>query len=158
MRYSPNNQGRSWSLRPNLHDAVDELLQDEGLTFTFHPNDDSGCLEEYDTNIMGAFECSNRRCASRRWTSKKIAITIRMYQRKRYNARVYHQRCRSCNWLSSPSLDSSYAERISYRLKKWSAIPVTPPPYLERSGPPHRRDLCEGCEAGHCTAGRDDYD
>ena len=35
-----------------------------------------------------------------------------------YNAKVYYQCRRKCNNLDEPRLDDSYAERITYRLKK----------------------------------------
>jgi hypothetical protein len=90
-----------------LHDNVLHLLTEDDLHFDFHGNDDTGsCIKEYDTNIMGQFICHNRACGSSGWSSKKIAVTIRMYSGTQYNARVYHQRCLECNNLSKPRLDA----------------------------------------------------
>lgn len=140
-----------WSMHPALHDKVSRLLEDDNLFFAFHDVDDSvGCTKEFDTNIMGRFVCRNNGCTSNGWSSKKIAMTIRMYNGEMYNARVYHQRCQSCNRLSRPSLDGSYAERIAYRLRKWSGIEVEAPTYSGESKGPHESHLCEGCKAGHC--------
>ena len=141
-----------WSMYPVLHDQVLDLLDDEGLSFDFHRNDESRTkIRDYDTNVMGRFRCYNKACDSDGWSSKKIAITIRMYPGNRYNARVYHQRCQSCNRISRPFLDDSYAERVAYRLKKWSGVEVETPYYAGQSDRPHQRSLCEGCRDGHCT-------
>ena len=94
--------------------------------------------------------CHNHSCESDGWSSKNIAITIRMYDGKKYNARVYQQRCMNCNSLSRPYLDGSYAERVAYRLKKWNGIKVEAPDFSGERKKPHHRDLCEGCKDGHC--------
>lgn len=139
-----------WSMHSAHHDAVSDLLEEHDLLFDFHEDDDSDCEEEYDTNIMGRFICHNRACPIRGWSSKLIAITIRMYPGAKYNARVYHQRCKACNKLSEPILDSSYAERVAYRLKKWCGVQMELPKYSGRSRAPHESNLCEGCRHGHC--------
>lgn len=143
---------RKWSMYQSLHDDVSRLLEEDDLHFDFHENDDTAtCIKEYDTNIMGRFICRNRECASNGWSSKKIAITIRMYPGAQYNARVYNQRCHECNRLGRPRLDDSYAERVAYRLKKWCGIEMDKPPPSRQSKGPHQSDLCEGCRDGHCT-------
>ncbi|KID82519.1 hypothetical protein MGU_10160 [Metarhizium guizhouense ARSEF 977] len=145
---------RAWSLFPEHHGSVEDLLQEEGLDFDFHHTDrEYGHIKEYDTNVMGRFACPNANCTQGGWSSKKIAVWIRLYSGSRYNARVYNQRCRSCNSLSRPTLDDSYAERIAYRLKRWSNIEVEPPHYSGGSGKPHESGLCEGCKNGHCVDG-----
>lgn len=138
---------------PALHDSVTRLLEEDNLYFNFFAIDnDKGSIEEYDTNIMGRFKCLNEACPKAGWGSKVIAITIRMYPRQRYNARVYHQRCKGCGNLSDPFPDHSYAERIAYRLKKWSVIEMDRPTYTAGgSDRPHERGLCEGCRHGHCV-------
>ncbi|KAH7349231.1 zinc-binding domain-containing protein [Pyrenochaeta sp. MPI-SDFR-AT-0127] len=141
---------KCWSMYPSYHKAVSDLLGEHDLFFDFHRDDDSDCEEEYDTNIMGFFICHNRGCTTRGWSSKLVAITIRMYPGAEYNARVYHQHCDSCNKLSKPKLDRSYAERVAYRLKKWSGVQMERPQYSGQSKAPHRSDLCEGCKHGHC--------
>ncbi|EGE79502.2 hypothetical protein BDDG_02443 [Blastomyces dermatitidis ATCC 18188] len=141
------------SMYPTHHGGVSRLLEEEGLYFTFHDVDDSaGCNREYDTNIKGWFMCRNRTCASRGWSSKRVAITIRMYPGAKYNARVYHQRCEGCNDLSRPRLDGSYAERVAYRIKKWCGIQMDMSHYSSKSKGSHISDLCEGCRDGHCSA------
>ncbi|KAM4067466.1 zinc-binding domain-containing protein [Hirsutella rhossiliensis] len=146
------NPPKRWSMYPKLHDDVSGLLEEEDLFFDFHTTDDGqNCDKQWDTNVMGRFVCPNRTCDSHGWSSKKIAVTIRMYSGAQYNVRVYHQRCKSCSSLSRPILDSSYAERTAYRLKKWCGIQMETPPHGERRGPPHNRDLCEGCKDGHCS-------
>lgn len=149
---SVQESDKSWSMYPALHDSVNHLLKDDGLSFSFFEIDeDRGAIEEYDTNIMGRFECLNKACRQRGWTSKVIAVTIRMYTEQRYNARVYHQCCKSCGSASQPFLDNSYAERLAYRLKKWSGIEMEQPFYNDReSERPHESALCEGCRHGHC--------
>ena len=144
--------GRAWFMYQNLHDDVSRLLEENDLYFDFHGNDDTeNCINEYDTNITGRFICRNPACVSNGWSSRMIAITIRMYPGAQYNARVYNQRCQGCNRLSKPRLDDSYAERVAYRLKKWCGIEMDSPSYSGRSKGPHQSNLCEGCKNGHCT-------
>ena len=144
--------GRKWSMYPDLHDDVSLLLEEDNLYFDFHEDDNSrDCTNEYDTNIMGKFTCPNRACSSRKWSSRRIAITVRMYPGARYNARVYNQRCQGCDSLGVPSLDGSYAERVAYRLKRWSGIEMERPAYSGQSKGPHQTERCEGCKEGHCT-------
>ena len=144
--------GKTWSIHPALHPEVLRLLKADNLTFHFHNIDDQrSCLEDYDTNITANFACKNDTCPSTGWSSKKVATTIRLYADARYNARVYHQRCRRCHWVSRPNLDASYAERVAYRLKKWSGMVMDLPPFSSQSKGPHLSDLCEGCKSGHCS-------
>lgn len=146
----------SWSMYQVLHDEVSSLLIEEDLHFKFHEaDDDTECIKTRDTNIMGRFNCRNQACKANGWSSKMIAITIRLYPGQMYNARVYHQRCKSCNNLARPTLDQSYAERVSYWIKQWNGIPVVRPPVSNESRGPHNRQLCEGCRAGHCTQSED---
>ena len=141
-----------WSMHQVLHPKVSALLEENDLYFDFNSADSArDCIETYDTNIMGRFECLNHACNSTGWPSKMIAITIRMYPAARYNARVYHQRCRRCNRLGRPRLDDSYAERVSYRLKKWCGIELDRPMFSGQSKGPHQKELCEGCKDGHCS-------
>lgn len=122
---------------PSLHDGISRLLEEDDLHFAFHEVDDAeGCTKEYDTNIMGRFICRNRKCDSDGWSSKRIAITIRMYPGAEYNARVYHQRCKTCNSLSRPILNESYAERVAYRIKRWCGIHMDLPHYSANSKDP----------------------
>ncbi|KAK1147836.1 hypothetical protein N8T08_000349 [Aspergillus melleus] len=137
-----------WSLQPKLHDDVALLLDEEGLQMDFFDADDEETnIEEWDTNIMGRFICQKKGCNSSGWSSKKIAITIRMYSQQRYNARVYHQRCRNCRTVGRLVLDSEcYAERVTYWLKKWNGFEVRRPDYSGQSRGPHDSELCEGCK------------
>ncbi|THC88143.1 hypothetical protein EYZ11_012412 [Aspergillus tanneri] len=149
---------KRWSMYPKLHDDVVRLLAGEGLIFNFYNVDeDKGCTDNRDTHIMGRFICHNRACSSNGWSSKKIAITIRMYHGHKYNARVYHQRCKRCGSLSRPLLDESYAERATYWIKKWSGVVVEKPSSFGDSKGPHNSQLCEGCKAGHCSELRVDW-
>jgi hypothetical protein len=99
---------------------------------------------------MGRFKCHNPACSTNKWVSGHVAITIRMYPENEYNARVYHQRCQRCNFVSKPTLDYTYADRVTYRLKKWSGLQLEKPVFTDKKTPPHKSDLCEGCKAGHC--------
>ena len=147
-----SKRNRSWSMYQTLHDEVSRLLEEEDLHFDFYNNDDTkGWINEYDTNIMGRFICRNQGCKTTGWSSKRVAITIRMYPGVRYNARVYNQRCLGCNTLGEPRLDNSYAERVAYRLKKWCGIKMDRPSHSGRSKGPHLSALCEGCKNGHCS-------
>ncbi|RAH64236.1 3CxxC-type zinc finger protein [Aspergillus aculeatinus CBS 121060] len=148
---------KQWSMYRALHEQVQSLLADAGLGhFTFHPHDtDVGKARDYDTTIMGRFVCHNPTCQSGGWSSKAIAIRIRMWRDGKYNARVYHQRCRGCNALIRPVVNaSSYAERIAYRLKKWNGIQMTPPAYGRAAKAPHEKELGEGSKVDHCVEGK----
>lgn len=145
-----------WSMYPALHDEVSTLLVEENLHFKFHEDDnDARRIRDHDTNIMGRFVCHNPGCKSKGWSSKMIAVTIRLYPGQEYNARVYHQHCKTCSWVSRPVLDQSYAERIVYRIKKWNGVPVETISNSGSSRGPHNRKLCEGCKAGHCSQSRE---
>jgi hypothetical protein len=143
-----------WSVHPALHDEVSQLLEVDGLLVDFYEAggwDD--CIKDYDTNVMGAFACNKPACPVQKWTSKKIAISIRLYKNKRYDAIVWHQRCQECNSIGMLDLHTeSYVERIVYRLKKWFGLAVEEPVYRRGSRAPHREELCEGCKNGHCAA------
>jgi hypothetical protein len=150
---------QSWSLQPSHHDAVLNLLEEHDLFLNFHENDDDdddhNCEEEFDTFVMGKFDCLNPACRAPRWSSRKIAIIIRMYYGAEYNARVDHQRCKACKWNTEPTLNDPYAERAAYRLKKWRGVRMKPPQYSGQSKAPHRTKLCEGCRYGHCKGAKD---
>lgn len=151
----PEEADQSFDMRPCLHRDVSNLLHQYGLSFEFSPIDDPhDFLKEFDTSIMGTFTCTNNLCVKQRWTSKQIAITIRQLSGLRYNARVYYQQCESCSSLSRPALDKSYAERVSYRLAKWSGIAVQEAPMSGHSKRPHQSNLCEGCRHGRCWQSR----
>lgn len=139
------------SIYPSFHNGVSDLLSKDNLSFSFHEKDEErSCIKDYDTKIMGQFTCSNTTCQAV-CSSKQISITIREYSNECYNARVYHQSCKRCQMTSEPQLNYSYAERVAYRLKKWSGFQMEPPPFSGQSNGPHRIDLCEGCKQGHCS-------
>ncbi|KAG0308157.1 hypothetical protein BGZ98_008814 [Dissophora globulifera] len=140
----------SSSLYPELIECVDERLLTP-FTFYIEENDGRHAIKEYDTYVSGKFKCSTG-CARARWFSGKIAISIRMYSHNRYNALIRHQRCRSCEGLSRPTLDSdTYGQRVSYRLNKWSGHKMEPPKFRPgRMMPPHDCNNCEGCDLGRC--------
>lgn len=148
----------TWSTYKDLHDEVSSLLAAADLHYEFYENDDdANSTEMRDTNIMGCFVCNNRACRAHGWSSKMIAITIRLFPAQKYNARVYHQRCKFCRWLSRPVLDRSYAQRIDYWIRKWNGIRVETPPISRQAKGPHNRQLCEGCKAGHCSQSGEDW-
>ena len=162
-----HQQGYSGAIRiiSLLHERVEKKIEhNETITFctrneriqaciahSTDRDDDDGCIQDYDTNIMGRFACHNQACSSRGWASKRVAITIRMYPGEQYNARVYYQHCKACDMVSKPRLDDSYAERVAYRLKKWRGVKMEVPEYSGRSKSPHKSELCEGCKHGHCS-------
>ena len=144
---------------PELHHAVFSEL--ESAIFqppSFHRRYSSkGSDLDYSTNVMGHFICPNTKCSTAGWGSKKIAIQIRRYpSSNEYNALVFNQRCRNCDELGGLILDeTSYVERVVYRLKKWAGVKVTPPEFRRNPGEPHRSDLCEGCKVGRCSFARE---
>jgi len=151
-------QPQRWSMHPEQHGAVSSLLADDDLHLSFHGNDsDSNRVRDYDTNITGRFICRNEACKKSGWSSNVVPITIRLYPRGQYNARVYHQRCKQCDFVSKPHLDDTYAERVAYRLKKWHGVEMEEPAYGPKTDKPHRMELCEGCKAGHCRRMMSDF-
>lgn len=105
----------TWSMYQALHNKISSLLVKAGLHFEFYKdNDKTKYTRMRDTNIIGRFLCNKRAYKSKRWSSKMIAITIRLYPEQKYNARVYHQHCKTCSSLSRPVSDQSYTERIAY--------------------------------------------
>ncbi|BCS17759.1 3CxxC-type zinc finger protein [Aspergillus puulaauensis] len=142
----------SCSAQPRFHKSVVALVkQYTNLTFIFRHNDtDLKATDIWNTNVMGQFTCPNENCRKSGWSSKKIAIRIRMYPGRRYNARVYHQRCKKCERLGELELDDSYAERVAYWLLKWNGVELEKPSHAGQSKGPHNKKLCEGCKAGHC--------
>jgi hypothetical protein len=68
-------------MHASLHDDVSQLLEADGLLVEFHATGGfQDCVESYDTNIMGRFNCSYAACPVQKWSSKMIAITIRLYR------------------------------------------------------------------------------
>ena len=130
------------------------MLAHDDLNFTHVPAQNAP-LKEYDTNIMGRFICTNKSCKSSGWLSKQIAITICLYAHDKYSATVYHQKCNRCNTIGKLVPDkTSYVDRVSYRLWKWSGVDVEPPIFTSKSERgPHLSHLCEGCRRGHCREG-----
>ncbi|KAI2609572.1 zinc-binding domain-containing protein [Hypoxylon fragiforme] len=146
--------GQSSYTYPSLHPAVVKAAPNE-ITDTWFKRKDDGCaIETYATHVMGDFQCRNIGCLSQGWSSKMVAIEIRWYSGNGYNATVFGQRCRACNEFGGFDLNTdSYAERVSYRLKKWKGIKCEKPPYNEKQGKPHLREFCEGCRLGICREG-----
>ncbi|GIZ49948.1 hypothetical protein CKM354_001296400 [Cercospora kikuchii] len=146
----------SFDMRPSLHDEVTRFLADYGISFSFLASDNSRkCVREFDSPVIGSFVCTSSACGFRKWTSKQVAITIRMYKGQKYNVRVYYQRCEKCHSRRRPKLDVGvYADRVAYRLAKWSGVDVEDRQGSGRSERPHLIDLCEGCRNGHCWVKR----
>ncbi|KAK3903720.1 zinc-binding domain-containing protein [Staphylotrichum tortipilum] len=141
---------------PLLHQdvliALDDVFINPEPWFN-HDASESEPVNDYNTNIMGRFECRNRKCHSAGWGSKKIAIRIRGFRDNGYDAVVFKQRCRTCEKLGVMRIDeNSYVERVAYRLKKWAGVYMETHEYHNgvQQGPPHESDLCEGCKAGYC--------
>ena len=154
MSKKKNKSQNPWSLHSSRHSDVLRLLQESGLSFDFDDIDDPfKSTREHDTNFTGRFPCWNTRCISKGWSSKMIPVTILLYHDSRYNVRVYNQRCQECGRTSRPRLDDSYAERVVYRLKKWSGMEVEPPFFSGEHNGPHLTAFCEGCRTGRCNDG-----
>ncbi|KAI1491150.1 zinc-binding domain-containing protein [Biscogniauxia mediterranea] len=137
---------------PSLHQRVLNTVFDEVPSVWFNENDTTeNSKKECQTSVMGKFQCDNSRCSKNGWSSKKVCILIRGYPKNGYNAVVFNQRCKSCNQLGTLTLDEdSYVERVTYRLRKWAGVPVTPPYYNRKQTLPHKQEFCEGCKRGYC--------
>lgn len=137
---------------PSLHQNVVEAVSDTIAYPWFCENDDDDEPDnEYATHVMGKFRCTSRTCSANVWSSKKVAILIKGYAGNGYNAEVFNQRCRTCNELGTLTLDeTSYVERVAYRIQKWAGVRMGPQHYSQRKGMPHEQDFCEGCKRGFC--------
>ncbi|KAM3546946.1 hypothetical protein ARSEF1564_000259 [Beauveria bassiana] len=146
---------RNSSMHPYLHPRVQSLLDDDQLNFTFRPQGEKSHPIKYkDSNVTGKFQCGNKKCA-KKWSSKCIAIVIRLFRDNKYTVLVYHQRCERCDDLAQPTLDETYEERVAKWLKIWSGINVPRVYHESKQTRPHHRSRCEGCKAGHCTRADD---
>ncbi|KAK4163788.1 zinc-binding domain-containing protein [Cladorrhinum sp. PSN259] len=139
------------SLHENVRNAVSKNLKP---TIWFNENNsDDGYNNDYNTSVMGTFECKNKRCRKKGWNSKKVATWIRGYPNGGYSAEVFNQHCKACDQLGVFTLDEqSYVDRVSYRIQKWAGIHLERPDYSGVSKGPHQKQFCEGCKHGHCEA------
>lgn len=136
---------------PTLHQRVLDAISDKTVSAWFNEKSTNKSKNEYSTNVMGNFKCSNDDCSKGSWGSKKVAILIRSYPGNGYNSVVFNQRCQSCNQLGTLTLhDNSYVERVAYRLKRWVGVPIEEQHYDQKVGPPHKSELCEGYKQGYC--------
>ncbi|KAM0190390.1 hypothetical protein ACHAPI_009378 [Fusarium lateritium] len=139
------------SMYPDLHYYVAESLDEDDLEYSFRDHDTKTDIKrEYHTKTIGKFICGKATC-THKWDSNSVAITIREYEDKSYNALVYHQRCSRCETSTRADLDKlCYADRVAFRLKKWNGIEAQQlSRQVEHKGP-HKEELCEGCKTGRC--------
>ncbi|KAI6089431.1 zinc-binding domain-containing protein [Hypoxylon rubiginosum] len=147
----PKNEAKTSYMFPALHDDVSKAVSGDISNSWFKKKSGGTYNNEYSTHVMGKFKCDNGGCSNHGWGSKKVTILIRGFSGNGYNAIVYNQRCRSCNKLGTLTLDeTSYIERVAYRLKKWAGVEMEEQRYDRREGSPHKAELCEGCKSGHC--------
>lgn len=145
---SASREIKKWYIFPEFHDDIESSAPH--MTFENNPHR-AHPTKEWETRVVGTFICTDKQCKVYKWTSGTIATNIRLYNKNKYNALVYNQRCRKCNSLGRMEIDrQTYIDRVSRRLKVWSNIPVEEIEIRERATPPHRSDKCEGCKAGHC--------
>ncbi|KUI59475.1 hypothetical protein VP1G_11089 [Cytospora mali] len=136
---------------PQLHQEVSSVVSDAVGSTWFNRQAGGNFNNEYSTYVMGKFKCNYKSCPNNGWSSKKVSILIRGYPNNGYGAIVFNQRCESCNQLGSLILDNtSYVDRVSYRIKKWAGVPVQEQYYASKEGPRHKSELCEGCKRGLC--------
>ncbi|KAI0098995.1 zinc-binding domain-containing protein [Hypoxylon sp. NC0597] len=155
--FKPKGELRASFMYPSLHQRVLDATSGKIVSAWFNEKSTNEPKNEYSTHVMGKFKCNNDDCSKRSWGSKKVAILIRGYPGNGYNAVVFNQRCQSCNQLGTLTLDeNSYVERVAYRLKKWAGVPIEKQHYDQKvKGPPHKSELCEGCNQGYCQEGND---
>lgn len=143
---------------PQLNKAVADAVSPFMPSPRFQKTMDQTAQHQYQTFVMAKFTCNNHEGSPRAWTSKKVAIVIRAYGKERYNAVVYNQRCETCDNLGQIDLDeSSYVDRVSYRLKVWAGVQMENRNFARGFGPPHLEEFCEGCKAGYCQRGSAGY-
>lgn len=150
---TPKRKPGTTYMFPWLHKDISKAISAAGVSSRWvdkkgSKNDPE---EEYPTNVMGKFKCTNDACKSPGWGSKTVSILIRKYPGNGYNAVIFNQRCKECDTLGELTLDKdSYVERVAYRLMKWAGVQMERPHYTAKEGPPHERKLCEGCKRGYC--------
>ena len=94
--FSTVSISQSFEQQPSLHDEVSQSLRAYDLAIDFFTSDDPhGTLNEHNTSITDRSTCTSLSRSALRRTSKQIAFTRRQYPKKRHNARVYFQRCKS---------------------------------------------------------------
>ncbi|KAK4221101.1 zinc-binding domain-containing protein [Podospora fimiseda] len=105
----------------------------------------------------GKLTCTSGKCQGQKWTSMKVAITIRQLESPvySYNATVFNQKCKSCQSLGELELnEDSYIERVIHRLRVWAGIPIERPNYGKKIGPDHKRSLYKGYRLGRYQEGQ----
>lgn len=136
---------------PELHDRIAEAVSPEVTSIWFQSNDRKGYNNEHTTCVVGNFTCDNQTCKKQSWGSGVVSILMRGYARNGYSAVVFNQRCKFCEVLGTFTMDeTTYVERVAYRLKKWAGVWVEPPVYNRGLRGPHEERLCEGCRRGTC--------
>jgi hypothetical protein len=136
---------------PELHEKIAEAVSPEITSAWFQSNDREESDNEHLTCVVGSFTCNNRACKKRSWTSGVVSTQIRGYARNGYSAVVFNQRCKACDKLGTLAMDeTTYVERVAYRIKKWAGFRVESPGYIRNSKGPHEERLCEGCKRGTC--------
>jgi hypothetical protein len=151
-------ENSSFCMYPDLHDEISKQLEANGLSVEFYGEGQrEDTIRDSDTRISGTFTCPNQSCSVEGWSSGIVAISIQLFKHGRYNALVWHQRCRDCEAVGRLEVDvQAYTNRVVYRLGKWLGLKVAAPPYsgnILLDGP-HRDELCEGCKNGHCKESR----
>ncbi|RVD81884.1 uncharacterized protein DFL_009731 [Arthrobotrys flagrans] len=140
---------KSWYMFLEYHDLV--VKQTPGVCFNI--SDVEG-VYQWSTNLRGSFKCSEQECKNN-WQSAVVATIIRKYplpgNMLAYNAKVFNQRCKTCDSLGYMTIDRKiYLERVVRRLKIWRNEKVDELPKNFRKTEPHKSELCEGCKAGYC--------
>jgi hypothetical protein len=148
----PIHETREFFMFPELHPTIVEAVSTEISSTWFNEDDEDDNFDHQRfTHVMGDFKCNNKTCKKKFWNSRKVAIEIKGYNYNGYNAVVYNQRCKSCNWLATFTLDErSYIERVAYRLKRWAGVDVEAPFFNRIKRLPHEQEYCEGCKRGKC--------
>lgn len=157
----PKRETRTSFTFPSLHqDVVNAVSERVASTLAYEDNSNRRPNNEHPTNVMGKFRCMDRACSTGGWGSKMVAILIKGYAGNRYNAVVFNQRCKTCNQLGTFTLDeTSYVDRVAYRVQKWAGVRMETLPYKPKSGLPHKTEFCEGCKRGVCRRTDDwEYD
>lgn len=144
------NSVPAYSLYPELHSRVIDNIDKRMENIKFRTKDHNLGCESKTTNLVGNFRCSNPKC-NKKWSSGVVATVVRLYNNNTYNAKVYHQRCKRCEWRSRPVLDDSYEERVCRNLQIMQGI--FSPRIVQRrdkATAPHDENRCEGCKDGVC--------
>jgi hypothetical protein len=158
---SKGTLGDTTSANGDLHEELMINLKREKFSdATYVPRSARAeTTETADTRIEGRFECPNDECDNFGWTSRVVALTVIRYQGGPgicYGTVVYSQRCADCRAVGKLFIHwPTYCARVAWWVLRWAdREPGKIRCVAAKGDTAHERELCIGCQRGHCVQGR----